>query len=335
VSSPDGPPGGRAGASGGADPGTGIVDAHHHVWDLSVRDHDWLHEEQVWADEASMARLRRSFTAADLEPLAAVVGVTGTVVVQTDIAPGESSDLLALAAAGGLVGAVVGWVDLTAPGAGDAIAELQEQPGGERLAGIRHPLFGEPDGWLERPEVRRGLAAVASAGLVFDVVGLPAQLPGALAAARALPELTFVLDHLGNPDGEPGDGPWARTMRELAALPNTVVKLSGVLSEAFTPAAGSPADSPAGTPADAPAFSPGAALGTRRIDPLVRGYCEQAMGLFGSARTMFGSDWPPCTLTASYPDVLAAARAVTGVLTEAERAAVFAGTARRIYRLPD
>jgi L-fucono-1,5-lactonase len=322
VSSPSGPPGGGVAASGRPDRGTGIVDAHHHVWDLSFRDHDWLHEEQPWADDASMARLRRSFTLADLEPLAAGAGVTATVCVQTDIGPGESSDLLALAASGGLVAAVVGWVDLTAPDAAEAIAELTGQPGGERLAGIRHPLLSESgNGWLERPDVLRGLAAVAAAGLVFDVVCLPDQLPGALAAARALPGLTFVLDHLGNPDGEPGNGPWARTMRELAALPNTVTKLSGVLSEAFT-AAGSPAGAAGGTP------------GGREIDPLIRAYCEQAMNMFGPGRMMFGSDWPPCTLTASYPDVLAAARAVTSGLTEAEQAAVFAGTARRVYRLP-
>jgi L-fuconolactonase len=303
-----------AGAAGVRDGlGPGVVDAHHHVWDLSVRDHAWLHEEQVWADAASMAQLRHSFTLADLEPLAAAAGVTATVAVQTDSAPGESTDLLALAATGGLVGAVVGWVDLTAADAADALAELKSQPGGDRLAGIRHPLFGEPDDWLRRPEVLRGLAAVAAAGLVFDVVGLPDQLPGALAAARALPGLTFVLDHLGNPDGDPADGPWARAIRDLAALPNTVAKLSGVLSEAFIAA---------GTPR------------ARDIDPVIRAYCEQAMSAFGPGRMMFGSDWPPCTLTASYPDVLAAARALTGGLSEAEQAAVFAGTARRVYRLP-
>ena len=300
------PPAGRPAAARRAGPG--IVDAHHHVWDLSVRDLGWLHEEQPWADAASMARLRRSFTLADLGPQAAAAGVTATVAVQTDMAPGESSDLLALAAPGGLVAAVVGWVDLTAPGAADELAGLKEQPGGERLAGIRHPLFGEPDDWLRRPDVLRGLAAVAAAGLVFDVVGWPAQLPGALAAARAVPGLTFVLDHLGNPDGDPGDGPWARSLRDLAALPNTVAKLSGVQSAAFTP-------------------------GTRDIDPLIRAYCDQAMSTFGPGRLMFGSDWPPCTLTASYPDVLAATRLLTSGLSEAEQAAVFAGTARRVYRL--
>ena len=75
-----------------------IIDSHHHVWDLSVRDRAWLQEEQSWADADSMARLRRSFTMADLEPLADAAGVGATVVVQTEIGPAETPELLALAA---------------------------------------------------------------------------------------------------------------------------------------------------------------------------------------------------------------------------------------------
>jgi L-fuconolactonase len=48
---------------------------------------------------------------------------------------------------------------------------------------------------------------------------------------------------------------------------------------------------------------------------------------------MFGSDWPVCTLSASYGDVVAAARELTGALSEPERSAIFGGTARRVYRL--
>lgn len=295
------------GAAGAGMPS--IVDAHHHLWDLGVRDHAWLHEDQPWADAGSLARLRRSFTLAELAPEATAAGVTRTVVVQTDAGPGETADLLALAADSDLVAGVVGWTDLTDPGVAYEIAALRALPGGARLAGIRHPLLSEPDdGWLRRPAVLRGLAAVAAAGLAYDVVCLPRHLPGALAAARAVPELTVVLDHLGNPDGPPGDGPWAVTMRGLAALPGTVCKLSGVLSDAFTP-------------------------GTGEIDPLVRGYYETALQAFGPGRIMFGSDWPVCTLTSSYAGVLAAALTLTAGLSRAERAAVFAETARRAYRL--
>jgi L-fuconolactonase len=156
-------------------------------------------------------------------------------VVPTVTEPGETPDLLALASGHHLVAGVVGWVDLASPGVADAISALLERPDGHYLAGIRHPVLVERDaGWLARPAVLRGLAAVAEAGLVYDVVCTPPQLSAAVTAAAALPQLTFVLDHLGNPEGdEPDGGPWAGAVRALAALPNTICKLSGVLSEAF------------------------------------------------------------------------------------------------------
>jgi L-fuconolactonase len=289
-----------------------VVDAHHHLWDLSVRDPGWLHTEQSWADEESMARLRRSFTMADLEPLAAAAGFDATVVIQTDEDPAETPELLAVAASHPLVKAVVGWADLTKPGVADAVAALRELPGGARLAGIRHPLLTEPDdNWLQRPEILRGLAGLASTGLVYDVVCRQSQLPAVVVAAREVPGLTFVLDHMGNPqDDPPGDGPWATALRGLAALPNTVAKLSGILSEPLT------------RPDEA---------GPGQVEPVVRQYYEVAAGAFGPDRLMFGSDWPVCTLSSSYPDVATAARVLTGGLSPAERAAVFGGTAQRTY----
>lgn len=296
------------------------VDTHHHLWEPSAPYHAWLHEEQPWASEEEMARLRRSFTVADLEPEARAAGVTSTVVVQTASDPAETPQLLTDAVAHDLIGAVVGWVDLTSPGAGDALAALHELPGGRYLAGIRHPVLVEADTqWLARPEVLRGLAAVADAGLVYDIVCLPSHLPAAMTAAAALPGLTFVLDHLGNPDEDPdGDGPWAKAIRKLGALPNTVCKLSGVLSMAF------PA-TPETVPAD---------RSVADIDPLIRRYYEVSVEAFGPNRLMFGSDWPPCTLTSTYHDVVTAARLLTAGLSQAEQEAVFAATARRTYGLP-
>jgi L-fuconolactonase len=295
-----------------------IVDSHHHLWDPSAPYHAWLHGEQPWASEEELARLRRSFTVADLEPEARAAGVTSTVVVQTASAPGETPGLLSLAVAHDLIGAVVGWVDLTSPGAGDALAALGELPGGGYLAGIRHPVLAEADEqWLARPGVLRGLAAVADAGLVYDIVCLPSHLPAAVTAATALPSLTFVLDHLGNPDADPdGDGPWAQAIRELGALPNTVCKLSGVLSCAFPAGVAAPDRSAAG------------------IDPLIKRYYEVCVQAFGPDRLMFGSDWPPCTLSSAYRDVVSAAGLLTAGLSQAEQEAVFAATARRTYGLP-
>ena len=291
-------------------PGTpdgAVVDAHQHVWDVSAHTQPWL------ASDDALAPLRRKFTVADLAPLAAAEGVTASVVVQTVTEAWETPELLALADGGGLVAGVVGWVDLTAPDVADALCALRELPGGSRLAAIRHPVLTEPDpDWLARPAVLRGLAAVAAAGLACDVVGEPRHLPAAAGAAARLPQLTFVLDHLGNPDlaASPlASEPWASAFARLAALPNVVVKLSGILSE----------PPPAGA-------GPGPAAH-------LRPFYDLALAEFGPDRVMFGSDWPVCTLSASYAQVCAAARALTAGLSRAEREAVFSGTARRIYAL--
>jgi L-fuconolactonase len=175
-----------------------VIDAHHHLWDLTAREHRWLMGGQPWASDDELARLRRSFGLTDLAPLAAASGVTGTVVVQTVAEPWETPDLLALAGDGGLLAGVVGWTDLGAPSVTDAVAGLRAQPGGAFLCGVRHPVLVEPDpDWLARPVVLRGLDALEAAGLCFDVVARPDQLAAAVVAARSVPGLTFVLDHLG------------------------------------------------------------------------------------------------------------------------------------------
>ncbi|WP_328903821.1 amidohydrolase family protein [Streptomyces sp. NBC_00441] len=281
--------------------GPRVVDAHHHVWDLAVRDQDWITGE-------ALAPLRRDFTLADLEPEARAAGVSATVLVQTVTAAGETPEFLALADRSELVAGVVGWTDLTAPDIADTLAALRELPGGDRLVGLRHQVQGEPDPeWLLRPDVLRGLAAVADAGLVYDLVILPHQLPAATRAAAALPDLVLVLDHAGKPPIATGrTQPWADDLRALAALPNTVCKLSGLVTEA-----------------DWRAWTPDG----------LRPYADTVIDAFGPGRLMFGSDWPVCRLAATYTEVLDTARALIQDLSEDERAAVLATTAERVYGL--
>jgi len=278
-----------------------IVDAHHHLWDLGVRDQDWI-------TGPALAPLRRDFLLGDYQSVADVNGVAASVVVQTVTVPGETPELLALGGASDLIAGVVGWTDLTAPDVADRIAALKEQPSGGKLVGLRHQVQSEPDpDWLTRPDVLRGLSAIARAGLVYDLVITARQLSASARAAAALPDLVFVLDHLGKPPIAAGrTEPWAQDLRGLAALPNTVAKLSGLVTEA---------DWRRWQVAD------------------LRPYAEVALGAFGPARMMFGSDWPVCTLAASYPDVLAAAHDLTAGLSPAEREAVFAGTATSVYGL--
>ncbi|MFD5840149.1 amidohydrolase family protein [Streptomyces chartreusis] len=278
-----------------------IVDAHHHVWDLSVRDQDWITGPELQP-------LRRDFGVGDLAPEARAAGVGRTVLVQTITVLEETPEFLALSAEHELIAGVVGWTDLTRPDIADELSRLRELPGGRYLKGIRHQVQGEADPeWLLRPDVRRGLAAVAEAGLVYDLVVLPHQLPACARAAADLPELTFVLDHSGKPPIASGTRePWTRDVRALAALPNTVCKLSGLVTEA---------DLADWTVAD------------------LRPYADAVLEAFGPGRLMFGSDWPVCTLAATYAEVLAAARQLTDVLSDAERTQVFEGTAARVYGL--
>ncbi|MFI1356068.1 amidohydrolase family protein [Streptomyces sp. NPDC020898] len=276
-----------------------IVDAHHHVWDLAARDQDWIAEGSL---------LRRDFTMEDLAPEAHAAGVDRTILVQTITVPEETPEFLALAAQQELIAGVVGWTDLIRTDIADELARLCELPGGAYLKGIRHQVQGEPDPeWLLRPDVRRGLAALAEADLVYDLIVLPHQLPACVKAAENHPGLTFVLDHLGKPPVADGRLElWATAVRALAALPNTVCKLSGLVTEA---------DHASWTPGD------------------LRPYADTVLDAFGPGRLMFGSDWPVCTLAASYGQVVSLAEELTASLGTGEREQVFTGTATRVYDL--
>ncbi|MGP3974177.1 amidohydrolase family protein [Streptomyces sp. 8N114] len=276
-----------------------ITDAHHHVWDLSVRGQDWLSGPEF-------APIRRDFSLSDLEPEARAAGVTRTVLVQTVTVAEETPELLALAANSDLVTGVVGWTDLTVPGIADELARLAALPGGDQLRGIRHQVQAEPDPqWLVRPDVLRGLRAIEAADLAYDFVLLPHQLPAAIGAATELPGLTFVLDHLGKPPIASGElEPWARNVRALAALPNTVCKLSGMVTEA-----------------DWDTWS------VRDLSPCV----DTVLESFGPDRLMFGSDWPVCRLAATYTEVVETAMLLIADLTPTEQAWIWSGTAKRVY----
>jgi len=276
-----------------------IIDAHHHLWDPGARRHTWLD---------ALPQLRRPFGIQEFSQLAAENSVTASVLVQVLAAGPETEDFLALAAATPLVAGVVGWADLTDPGIGGELARLRQLPGGDRLVGIRHLIQDEADpDWLGRLDVRRGLRLVGGAGLAYDLLIRPGQLPAAIAAVRDLEDLRFVLDHGAKPDIAHGQRePWSSLIGELAAAPNVSCKLSGLVTEA------------------GPGWQPA------QITP----YANRLLDCFGPGRLMFGSDWPVCTLAAGYGDVLRlAVTALAGRLSQAELTGVLAGNAARIYRL--
>jgi L-fuconolactonase len=277
-----------------------IVDAHHHLWDPGRADYPWLTDE--------LAAIRRRFDPSDLAPLLEAEGIDATVLVQTRSSLDETREFLATAAAVPFIRGVVGWVDLTDPAVDDTIAALRDGPGGDRLVGIRHQVHDEPDpAWLLRSDVRRGIEAVARAGLAYDLLVRSRELPAAREIVASMPDARFVVDHLAKPPIRDGAlQPWTELITSFSSFANVAWKLSGLVTEA-----------------DWEQWS------TADLAPFV----DHALTVLGSGRLIFGSDWPVCLLAAPYPRVVAAAHQLTKGLNTSERAAVFGENARAVYRL--
>lgn len=277
------------------------VDAHHHLWDLSVRDQPWT---------ADLPALRRNFGLDDLRPELAAANIDTTVVVQTVGVVAETEELLALAAEQPVITGVVGWVDLTSPAIADDLARLQAGPGGDRLVAIRNLAQDEPDErWLMRPDVIAGLRQVAAHKLAYDLLVRPPQFASAVDVVGELPEVRFVLDHGGKPDiAGHGFAAWQRLLDRLAGHDNVAVKLSGLVTEA---------DVERWTTAD------------------IRPYAEQLISSFGPDRVMYGSDWPVCNLAGGYARVAALAAELISGLSPDEQEMIMGGTAVRWYHRKD
>ena len=204
-------------SAGLAPAGPGRIDAHVHLWQLSVRDQPWT---------AGLPPLRRDYRLDELRHWLAAAGVQTAVLVQTVQVAAETPEMLAIAG-------IVGWVDLCAADVTGRLASLTESSGGCWLTGIWHGVQDEHDpDWL-RPEALRGRQAIAGAGLVYDVLVRSDQLLMAGRAARRRPGLRFVLDPGEKPPiASSAMDPWHQHVNELAGCPNVAVKLSGLLTEA-------------------------------------------------------------------------------------------------------
>lgn len=278
-----------------------IIDAHHHLWqpDQGYR----------WLDDPAMAPIRRPFGPDDLAGAVAGCGVERTVLVEGGRCDqGEAEQLLAHARSMPLIAGVVAWADPADPALADTLARYRALPGGEYLVGVRAQVQGEADpGYLDRAEVRRGLRTIGAAGLVFDLVIRADQIAAAARLAHDLPEVRFVLDHLGKPAiRDDGYASWIGPFGDLAAAPNVAAKLSGLVTEA---------DWQTWSVAD------------------LRPYVSAAVDAFGPDRLMYGSDWPVCLLAASYRQVKDALAEALPPLDARERAAIYGETARRVYGL--
>ena len=273
------------------------IDAHQHFWRYNPDEYEWIDD--------SMSGLRRDFLPSDLQPELERAGFDGCIAVQARQTIEETRWLLELAEASEFILGVIGWVDLQSE---NVRSQLKEFSGNPKLLGVRHVVQGEPDDrFMLRPEFSRGVEALEEFGLTYDILIYPRHLPVAAEFVERFPRQRFVLDHLAKPYIRKQEiEPWRSDLRRLAEFPNVYCKLSGIVTEAhwqtWTP---------------------------EQIAP----YISVAVECFGAERLMIGSDWPVCTVAASYTRTMNLVIEFLKRYPDAERDAVLGGTAATFWRL--
>jgi L-fuconolactonase len=270
-----------------------VIDAHHHLWRYTATEYGWIDD--------SMSALRRDFFPDDLLAEMQATGVDSSIAVQARQTVEETAWLLELAAHNSFIAGVVGWAPLAGSGLTDF---LEKYTGNAKFLGLRHVVQAEPDGFLDDPAFNAGIARLLQTGLVYDVLIFERQLEEAIRFVDRHPQQAFVLDHIAKPRiAETLLEPWATQIRELARRPNVVCKLSGMVTEA----------------------------GPGWTEDSLRPYMDAVVEAFGPLRLMAGSDWPVCLTASGYAQWWQTLRNYFTGFTEAEREAIFGGTAASVY----
>lgn len=273
-----------------------MIDSHHHLWQHDPVRHAWITDD--------MKVIRRDFLPGDLYPHLQKHNIDGSVVVQVDQTEAETALLLSAAGSNDFIKGVVGWVDLQHPEMEARLAHFAEM---KKLKGFRHIVQSERPGFLAQRAFIRGVQLLARYGFTYDLLIYHHQLEEALAFARQVPETKIVVDHIAKPSIVTGDRKqWEVYMRDLAAMPNVYCKISGMVTEAKWP-------------------------GWKYRDFVP--YLDGVMNAFGTARLMYGSDWPVCLVAASYDQQFAIVQKYLQAFTPAEKKLILGGNAERFYNL--
>jgi L-fuconolactonase len=249
--------------------------------------------------------LYRNYLPPQLEPILKECGVGQTILVQASNSLAETYWLLSLAERHPFIAGVVGWVDLKDP---EMEQELEVLTANPKFKGVRHLVESEPaDDWLVQPSVLKGLRMLEKHRIPYDLLVHTRHLKHVKTVAEAFPNLRLVVDHMAKPpitSGEVAD--WGRELKEVAAYPNVLCKLSGLVTET--------------------------SLTSWSVEDL-RPYVDRALEFFGPKRMMFGSDWPVCLLAASYIQVLDSFQLLLAELDEEDRSRIFGENVWEFYRL--
>lgn len=276
-----------------------VVDAHVHFWDPAVLHYPWLATEPA---------LYVPFRPSDFAPLGSGE-VDAVVFVEANPTPEQAADEVAwvdrLADADPRIAGIVAFVDLLDEPRRDALLARLGQTA--RVVGVRHNIQHQPAGFALQPAFVRGVQAVGASGRPFDLCITAGQLDEATELVARCPETAFVLDHCGKPAIRADEyDAWARGLERLASHDRVACKISGLLTEARED--------------------------QRSAESLAR-WIAHARDCFGKSRVMYGSDWPVSTLGGGASRWRGIVDAVTASWPEAERQALFADNASRVYSL--
>jgi L-fuconolactonase len=319
------------------EPDLPIIDPHHHLRERP--NHRYLLHE-----------LLRDITSG--HNIQATVAVESTAMYRDkgpeEMRPvGETEFLNGIAAmsASGIYGparvcaAIIGFADFRLGDRVKAVLEAHIAAGGGRFRGIRNTVVWDDNEELKNtrgtnsPHIlrdagyRRGIACLAPLELVYEVNLFFHQLGDLVELATAFPNTTIVLNHLGKPvHTGPYAGKdkevmtqWKSGLKELARRPNTVIKVGGLGQDTLGLGIHEEKERPK----------------SERLVPLWRPYIEACVEAFGPERAMFESNFPPDKKTCDYTVLWNGIKRVAAQYSAVEKAALFKGTAARVYGLHD
>ena len=274
-----------------------IIDTHQHLWDTENLEYPWLEGFDL---------LAKRYTAQDYREAIGDLNVIKSVHVEGDPAETEVVKevewLTEIAETDGMIGAIAAAAPLEKP---NAEAILEQFVGFRRVVGVRRMAWHHPDPqFYATPELINGVKLLTKFDLSFELCANSTQLPAAIELVKATPDVRHALNHCGGPDIK-GDQfePWATHIRELAAFENVHCKVSGIVttaSENWT---------------------------REELKPYIRHLIEA----FGYERLMFGSDWPVCTLAATYQEWVDALLWAVEDASDAEKNSLFYENAAEFY----
>lgn len=319
------------------EPALPIIDPHHHFWDTPARGRYLIDEllQDIGGGHTIVATVfvecRSMYKKAgprELAPVGEVEFVNGIAAMSASGNFGPSR----------VAEGIVGHADLTLGARVRETLEAEIAAGGGRFRGIRHGLAMDAAPQIARHALRHtpphlardatfreGFAQLAPLGLSFEAWQYHPQLPDLIDLARAFPDTTIILNHVG---GVLGVGPyagkrqevlanWRRDIAELAKCPNVVVKLGGVGMISF------------GFDFHEREMPPS----SEELAAAWRQYLEPCIEAFGAERAMFESNFPPDKQSGGYTELWNAFKRITQGASAAEKRALYAGTAARVYRI--